>query len=497
MAGHVVSSAGAIPRLSDPSLFRTQCYIGGAWRDALSGKTFEVTDPATSALLAQVPDMGAAETREAIGAAAAALPAWRCTTAKERAAVLRKWFDLIMAAQDDLAAILTAEQGKPLAEARGEVAFGAGFVEWFAEEARRVYGDVIPAPLADRRILVLRQPIGVCAAITPWNFPNAMLTRKLAPALAAGCTVVLKPAEQTPLSAFALAVLAERAGVPKGVLNVLTGDAPAIGAELTGNPSVRKLSFTGSTEVGKLVMAQCAGTVKKVSLELGGNAPFIVFDDADLDAAADGALASKYRNAGQTCICANRLFVQANVYNAFAAKLVERVKRLKVGRGTEVGVNIGPLIDAAAVVKVKSHVADAVDKGARVALGGKAHSAGKLFYEPTVLTDVTPGMRIATEETFGPVAPLLRFEDEAQAIALANDTEYGLAAYFYGRDLGRIFRVAEALEYGMVGVNTGMISSEVAPFGGIKQSGIGREGSKYGIDEFTELKYVCLAGVDR
>jgi succinate-semialdehyde dehydrogenase/glutarate-semialdehyde dehydrogenase len=446
--------------------------------------------------LAEIPDMGAAETRRAVEAAAAALPGWRKKTAKERAQVMRRWFDLVMANEGDLAAILTLEQGKPLAEARGEIAYGASFIEWFAEEAKRVYGDVIPAPQGDKRIVVLKQPVGVAAAITPWNFPNAMITRKVAPALAAGCTVVLKPAEQTPLSALALAELAERAGFPRGVFNVVTGDAPSIGGELTSNPKVRKLSFTGSTEVGKLLMKQCAGTVKKISLELGGNAPFIVFADADLDAAADGAIASKYRNAGQTCVCANRLLVERGVYDAFAAKLVERVRKFQVGNGMEAGVTIGPLIDEAAVAKVKSHIDDALAKGAKLALGGRPHAAGKLFFEPTVLTDATSTMLLAREETFGPVAPLFRFDDEADALRLANDTEYGLAAYFYGRDMARIWRVAEALEYGIIGVNTGAISMEVAPFGGMKSSGIGREGSKYGIDEYLEIKYVCLGGND-
>jgi succinate-semialdehyde dehydrogenase/glutarate-semialdehyde dehydrogenase len=401
----------------------------------------------------------------------------------------------VMAAQNDLGTLLTAEQGKPLAEARGEIAMGASFLEWFAEEARRVYGDVIPQHQADKRLVVLKQPIGVCAAITPWNFPNAMITRKVAPALAAGCTVVLKPAEATPLSALALAELAERAGVPRGVFNVITGDAPAIGGELTSNPIVRKLSFTGSTEIGKLLMKQCAGTLKKVSLELGGNAPFIVFDDADLDAAADGAMSSKFRNAGQTCVCANRILVQDKVYDAFAQKLVERAKKLRVGNGMEQGVTIGPLIDAGGVAKVKSHIDDAVQKGAKVALGGKPNPQGPLFFEPTILTNVTPAMRVAREETFGPVAPLFRFSDEAEAVRLANDTEFGLAAYFYGRDIARIWRVAEALEYGMVGVNTGMVSTEVAPFGGVKESGIGREGSKYGLEEYLEIKYLCLGGI--
>jgi succinate-semialdehyde dehydrogenase/glutarate-semialdehyde dehydrogenase len=483
--------------LQDAKLFRTQCYINGEWCNADSGRTFAITNPATGALIASVPDMGAVETRRAIDAAHAALPGWRAKTAKERAAVMRKWFDLMMAAQDDLGSILTLEQGKPLAEAKGEIAYGASFIEWFAEEAKRVYGDVIPQHQADKRIMVLKEPIGVCAAITPWNFPNAMITRKVAPALAAGCTVILKPAEQTPLSALSIAELAERAGMPKGVLNIITGDAPAIGGELTSNSKIRKLSFTGSTEVGRLLMKQCSSTVKKVSLELGGNAPFIVFDDADLDAAADGAIASKYRNAGQTCVCANRLLVQDSVYEAFAAKLAERVQKFKVGNGMEAGVTIGPLIDEPAIAKVKTHIEDALSKGAKVALGGKPHAAGKLFFEPTILTGVTPAMRVAKEETFGPVAPLFRFKDEAEAIKLANDTEFGLAAYFYGRDIGRIWRVAEALEYGIVGVNTGLISTEVAPFGGMKESGVGREGSKYGIEDFLEIKYVCVGGVGR
>jgi succinate-semialdehyde dehydrogenase/glutarate-semialdehyde dehydrogenase len=483
--------------LKDTQLFRTQCFVDGEWCNADSGKTFAVHDPATGALIAEVPEMGASETRRAIDAAHAAQPGWRKLSAKQRANILRKYFELVMAAQDDLAALLTAEQGKPLPEAKGEIAYGAAFFEWFSEEARRVYGDLIPPPVNDRRIVVLKEPIGVVGAITPWNFPNAMITRKIAPALAAGCTVVLKPAEQTPLSALALAELALRAGVPRGVLNIVTGDAPAIGGELTGNAKVRKLTFTGSTEVGKLLMKQCASTVKKVSLELGGNAPFIVFDDADLDAAADGAIATKYRNAGQTCVSANRLLVQDKVYDAFAHKLAERARKLTVGNGMEPGVTIGPLIDAAAIAKVKSHVQDALQHGAKLLLGGKPHAAGALFFEPTVLADVTPSMRVAREETFGPVAPLLRFKDEAEAVAIANDSNAGLAAYFYGRDLGRVWRVAEALEYGMVGVNTGMISSEVAPFGGMKESGIGREGSKYGIDDFVEIKYVCMAGIDR
>jgi succinate-semialdehyde dehydrogenase / glutarate-semialdehyde dehydrogenase len=483
------------PVLKDAKLFRTQCYIDGSWCNAESGKTFSVVDPATGSKLADVPDMGAAETRRAIDAASAALPGWRGKTAKERSVILRRWFDAMMAAQDDLAVLLTSEQGKPLAEARGEIAYGASFVEWFAEEGKRVYGDVIPTTQADKRIVVLKEPVGVCAAITPWNFPNAMITRKVAPALAAGCTVVLKPAEQTPLSALALAELADRVGLPRGVLNILTGDAPSIGGELTANPKVRKLSFTGSTEIGKLLMKQSASTVKKISLELGGNAPFIVFDDADLDAAADGAIASKYRNAGQTCVCANRLLVQDAIYDAFCAKLVERVRKFKVGSGMEEGVTIGPLIDEAAIAKVRSHIDDAVKKGAKLVLGGQPHRAGPLFFEPTVLTEASPAMLLAREETFGPVAPLFRFRDDAEAIRLANDTEYGLAAYYYGRDLARIWRVAEALEYGIIGVNTGIISQEVAPFGGMKASGIGREGSKYGIDEYLEIKYVCLGGI--
>ena len=478
--------------LKDPKLFRTQCYIDGAWCDAVGGRTFAVTNPANGAVLGTVPDLGAAETRRAIEAAERALPAWRAKTGKERAAILRKWNDLILAAQDDLALVLTTEQGKPLAEAKGEIQIGAAYVEWFAEEAKRIYGDTIPTPWADRRIVVIKQPVGVCAAITPWNFPHSMITRKVAPALAAGCTVVLKPAEQTPYSALALAELAERAGFPKGVLNILTGDAPAIGGELCANPAVRKVSFTGSTEVGRLLMKQSAPTVKKISLELGGNAPFIVFDDADLDAAADGAIVSKFRNSGQTCVCANRLFVHDRVYDAFAAKLVERVKALKVAPGTEAGAAQGPLIDGPALAKVEEHVADASGAGGRVLTGGKRHALGGTFFEPTVIAEVKPTMKIFREETFGPVAPLLRFKDDAEVIELANRTEYGLAAYFYSRDIGRIWRVAEALDYGMVGVNTGLITTEVAPFGGVKQSGLGREGSKYGCEEFVEVKYVCM-----
>jgi succinate-semialdehyde dehydrogenase/glutarate-semialdehyde dehydrogenase len=482
-------------QLRDPRLFREQAFIAGSWIAADSGATVAITNPATGAMLAQVPDMGAGETRRAIDAANAAWPAWRALTAKQRGGILRQWYELIVANADDLALLMTSEQGKPLAEARGEALYAASFVEWFAEEAKRTYGDLIPNTTANQRLLVMKQPIGVCAAITPWNFPAAMITRKVAPALAAGCPVVVKPAEQTPLTALALAVLAERAGFPPGVFNLVTGSAgsaPLIGGELTGNPIVRKLSFTGSTEVGRLLMSQCAPTLKKISLELGGNAPFIVFDDADVDAAVAGAMASKYRNAGQTCICANRLLVQAGVYEEFAQKLAEKVGELKVGIGTEAGVTQGPLIDAQALAKVEAHVADALGKGARILTGGKRHAKGGTFFEPTVLADVTPAMRCAREETFGPVAPLFKFADEAEAIALANATEYGLAAYFYARDLSRVWRVAEALEYGMVGANVGLIANEVAPFGGVKQSGIGREGSKYGIEEYLEIKYVCL-----
>lgn len=482
-------------QLRDPDLFRQQAFICGAWIDADSAATVAVYDPASGEKLAEVPDMGAIETRRAIAAAEAAWPAWRELTAKQRSAILRKWYELIVAHADDLALLMTSEQGKPLAEARGEVLYAASFVEWFAEEAKRAYGDVIPQTIAGQRLLVLKQPVGVCAAITPWNFPCAMITRKVAPALAAGCTVVVKPAEQTPLTALALAVLAERAGFPAGVFNIVTGsaqNAAVIGGELTANPTVRKLSFTGSTEVGRLLMAQCAPTLKKISLELGGNAPFIVFDDADVDAAVAGAMASKYRNTGQTCVCANRLLIQEGVYEEFAQKLAAKVAELKVGAGTEAGVNLGPLIDAQALAKVEAHIDDAVAKGARVLTGGHRHAKGGTFFEPTVLADVTPEMRCAREETFGPVAPLFRFKDEAEAIRLANATEYGLAAYFYARDLGRVWRVAEALEYGMVGVNVGLIANEAAPFGGVKQSGIGREGSKYGLEEFLEIKYVCL-----
>ena len=485
-------------QLKDLSLVKRQGFIDGEWVDADSGAVFAVTDPATGQTLIEVADMGVAETQRAIDAAARALPAWRARTAKDRGAILRRWFDLIIAHTEDLAQLMTAEQGKPLAEARGEVAYGASFIEWFAEEGKRAYGDIIPTTGTDRRLMVLKQPIGVCAAITPWNFPIAMITRKVAPALAAGCTVVAKPAEATPLSALALVELAVQAGLPAGVLNLIVADAPnapAIGLALCTSPVVRKVSFTGSTEVGRILLRQSADSVKKLSLELGGNAPFIVFDDADLDAAVEGALASKYRNAGQTCVCANRIYVQDSVYEAFAAKLAAKVAQFKVGAGAEPGVQVGPLIEAAAVSKVQAHVADALAKGASLLLGGKPHALGGLFFEPTILTNVTAEMRIAREETFGPVAPLFRFKDEAEAIAMANDTEFGLAAYFYARDVGRIFRVAEALESGMVCVNSGILSNEVSPFGGVKQSGLGREGSKYGIDEYLELKYLCLAGL--
>ena len=478
--------------IQNQALLRSTVLFGGKWVSADDGMTFAVRDPATGSLLAEVPDCGAPETRRAIAAAAAALPAWRALPAKQRAQVLQRWFVLINANADDLAQLITAECGKPLSEARGEVTYGASFVEWFAEEGKRTYGETIPATAVDKRLVVIKQAIGVCAAITPWNFPLAMITRKVAPALAAGCTVVVKPAEQTPLTALALAVLAEEAGFPPGVFNVLTGDPVAIGGELTASPVVRKLSFTGSTEVGRLLMAQCAPTIKKLSLELGGNAPFIVFDDADVDAAVNGALIAKYRNTGQTCVCANRILVQSGVYEEFAQKLAVRAGQLTVGAGIEEGVAQGPLIDDAALAKVEAHVADALTKGARVLCGGARHARGGNFYQPTVLADVTPDMKVACEETFGPVAPLFRFASEAEAVAMANDTEFGLAAYFYSRDVARCWRVGEALEYGMVGVNTGLISNEVAPFGGVKQSGIGREGSKYGIEEYLDIKYLCF-----
>ncbi|WP_438308476.1 NADP-dependent succinate-semialdehyde dehydrogenase [Burkholderia pseudomallei] len=479
--------------LKDPALLRERAFVAGEWQAADGGATLAVRNPATGALIGTVPAMGAAETRRAIDAANAAWPAWRKKTAKERAAILRKWHDLMIAHADDLALILTTEQGKPLAEAKGEIGYAASFLEWFAEEGKRVYGDTIPTPAADKRIVVTKEPVGVCAAITPWNFPAAMITRKVGPALAAGCPIVVKPAEATPFSALAMAVLAERAGVPAGVFSVVTGEPKAIGGELTSNPIVRKLSFTGSTPVGRLLMAQCAATVKKVSLELGGNAPFIVFDDADLDAAVEGAIASKYRNSGQTCVCTNRFYVHEKVYDAFAEKLTAAVAKLKVGPGTEAGVVQGPLINGAAVRKVEAHIADALDKGARVTTGGQRHPLGHGFFEPTVLTGVTPDMKVAKEETFGPLAPLFRFSTEEEAIRYANDTEFGLAAYFYSRDIGRVWRVAEALEYGMVGINAGIISNEVAPFGGVKQSGLGREGSHYGIDDYVVIKYMCVA----
>jgi succinate-semialdehyde dehydrogenase / glutarate-semialdehyde dehydrogenase len=479
-------------KLRDPDLLHTRALIGGKWLDAASGATVQVHNPATREPIGTVPDMGAAETRRAIEAAAQALPAWAALTARERAQILRRWYDLMMANQDDLATLMTAEQGKPLAESKGEIAYAASFIEWFAEEGKRLYGDVIPGHQADKRILVLRQPIGVVACITPWNFPAAMITRKVGPALAAGCTAVVKPAHQTPYSALALAALAARAGLPAGVLNVVTGDATAIGGEMTANASVRKLSFTGSTAIGKKLMAQCAGSVKKLSLELGGNAPFIVFDDADLDAAVAGAIASKYRNTGQTCVCANRLLVHAPVYEEFTRKLTHAVAQLRIGDGLKGPTDQGPLIDTKALAKVEEHIADALAKGARVVAGGKRHALGGTFFQPTVLTEVTSDMQVAREETFGPVAPLFRFATEADALRMANDTEFGLAAYFYTRDLSRSWRVAEGLEYGIVGLNTGIISTEVAPFGGIKESGIGREGSRYGILDYTELKYLCV-----
>jgi succinate-semialdehyde dehydrogenase/glutarate-semialdehyde dehydrogenase len=482
-------------KLQDPLLLRELCFIDGGWVPADDGGTIPVNNPASAQKLGVIPKMGAAETRRAIEAAARALPAWSARTAKDRALVLRRWFDLLLVHQDDLAMLMTAEQGKPLAESKGEIAYAASFIEWFAEEGKRLYGDVIPGHQADKRILVLRQPVGVVAAITPWNFPAAMITRKAGPALAAGCTLVCKPATQTPFSALALAELGSRAGLPKGVFNVITGSAAAIGGEMTSNPMVRKLTFTGSTEIGKKLMVQCAATVKKLSLELGGNAPFIVFDDADLDAAVQGAIASKYRNTGQTCVCANRLLVQAGVYDEFTKKLTDAVRKLRVGDGLAGVTEQGPLIDAKAVAKVEEHVADALAKGATLALGGKRHSLGGTFYEPTILTGVTSTMLVAREETFGPVAPLFRFTSEAEAIAMANDTEFGLAAYLYTRDLARSWRVSEAIEYGIVGLNTGIISTEVAPFGGVKESGTGREGSKYGILDYTELKYICIGGV--
>ena len=479
-------------QLKDAHLFRQQAYIDGVWLDADSGQTIAVNNPASGEIIGSVPKMGRAETRRAIEAAERALPAWSALTAKERASKLRRWFELMMENQDDLGRLMTIEQGKPLSEAKGEIAYAASFLEWFAEEAKRIYGDTIPGHQPDKRIIVIKQPIGVTAAITPWNFPSAMITRKAGPALAAGCTMVLKPASQTPYSALALAALAEKAGIPPGVFSVVTGSAGEVGSELTGNPIVRKLTFTGSTEIGRQLMAECAQDIKKVSLELGGNAPFIVFDDADLDAAVEGALISKYRNNGQTCVCANRLYIQDGVYDAFVDKLIAAVAKLKIGNGLEHGTTTGPLIDAKAVAKVQEHIADALGKGAKLVAGGKPHSLGGSFFEPTILVDVPNHAAVAKEETFGPLAPLFRFQDEAEVIAMANDTEFGLASYFYARDLGRVFRVAEALEYGMVGINTGVISTEVAPFGGVKASGLGREGSKYGIEDYLELKYLCL-----
>ena len=482
-------------KLNDQNLFRQHCYVDGAWIDADGGGTIEVTNPSTSEVLGTVPRLGADETGRAIAAAERAWPQWRAKTAKERAAMLRRWHDLMMENQEDLAVLMTSEQGKPLAESRGEVAYSASFIEWFAEEGKRVYGDTIPQHQHDRRIIVLKEPVGVCAAITPWNFPLAMITRKAGPALAAGCPMVLKPASQTPYSALALAELGHRAGFPPGLFNVVTGSSTEIGGELTSNPAVRKLTFTGSTEIGKLLMRQCAGTVKKISLELGGNAPFIVFDDADLDAAVEGAVMSKYRNMGQTCVCANRMLVQDGVYEDFTARLAQAASALRVGDGLTSDAEQGPLIDMKAVAKVEEHIADALDKGARIVIGGKRHELGGSFFEPTVIADATPEMALAREETFGPVAPIFRFESDDEAIAMANDTEFGLAAYFYSRDIGRIWRVAEGIEYGIVGINTGVISTEVAPFGGMKESGIGREGSHYGIDEFLEVKYLCIGGL--
>lgn len=483
-------------KLEDSKLFRQQAYIDGNWLDADTGQTIEVSNPATGEIIGSVPRMGATETSRAIDAANRALPDWRRLTAKERSNKLRRWFELLVDNQDDLALLMTLEQGKPLAEAKGEISYAASFIEWFAEEAKRVYGDTIPGHQADKRLIVIKQPIGVTAAITPWNFPAAMITRKAGPALAAGCTMVLKPASQTPFSALALVELAERAGIPRGVLNVVTGSAGDIGQELTGNPVVRKLSFTGSTDIGRQLMAECSQDIKKVSLELGGNAPFIVFEDADLDAAVEGALVSKYRNNGQTCVCANRLYVHDSVFEAFTEKLQMAVAKLKVGHGLEEGVTAGPLIDQKALTKIQEHIDDALNKGARLVTGGKPHALGGYFFEPTILADVPASALVAKEETFGPLAPLFRFKDEAEVIAMSNDTEFGLASYFYARDLGRVFRVAEALEYGMVGINTGLISTEVAPFGGIKSSGLGREGSRYGIEDYLEIKYLCLGGVE-
>ena len=483
--------------LQDQTLFRQQCYVDGHWLDAKSGRNTDVVNPADGQVIGTVPAFSTAETRAAIEAANRAFPAWRAKTAKERAQILRKWYDLMMANQEDLAIIMTAEQGKPMAESRGEIGYGGSFIEWFAEEGKRAYGDVIPPHLSDKRIVVTKEPVGVVAMITPWNFPNAMITRKAGPALAAGCTVVARPATATPFSALALCELGERAGIPPGVFNVITGPSGDVGGELTANPIVRKLSFTGSTEVGKILLEQCAHTVKKVSMELGGNAPFIVFDDADMDSAVSGAIASKYRNTGQTCVCANRFLVQGGVYDTFAERLAEASSKLVVGPGLEGETQQGPLIDEAAVAKVEEHIQDAVDKGATVIQGGKRHPLGGNFFEPTVIANVNTQMKVAREETFGPLAPLFRFETDDEAVQLANDTEFGLAAYFYSRDIGRIWRVAEQLEYGIVGINTGIISTEVAPFGGMKESGIGREGSHYGLDEFMEVKYMCMGDIDK
>jgi succinate-semialdehyde dehydrogenase/glutarate-semialdehyde dehydrogenase len=492
----MLQAVKGLPKLNDAALLRNQTYINGAWVGAEN--TFDVTNPADGVTIGSVPNMGAAETRKAIDAANAAFPAWSAKTGKERAAIMRKWFDLIMANADDLAALMTAEQGKPLAEAKGEVVYGASFIEWFAEEAKRVNGDVMSSTATDKRMLVLKQPIGVCASITPWNFPIAMITRKVAPAVAAGCTIVIKPAEQTPLSALAVAELGHRAGLPPGVINIITADADKsieVGKVLCSSPIVRHLSFTGSTPVGRILMQQCAPTVKKLALELGGHAPFIVFDDADIDAAVEGALISKYRNAGQTCVCTNRFYAHESIYDAFVKKLADGAAKIKVGNGFEQGVAQGPLIDDQAVKKVEEHVADALAKGAKLERGGRKHALGGYFYEPTVLSNITNDMQIMREETFGPVAAVIRFKTEEEAIAAANNTEYGLASYFYSRDIGRVWRVAEKLEYGMVGINTGMISNEIAPFGGVKQSGLGREGSKYGVEEYLEMKYLCMGGV--
>ena len=484
-------------QLQDSALFKTQCYIDGAWLDADNKATVEVTNPANGEVIGTVPQMGKAEADRAVAAAQAALPAWKAKSAKERSQILRKWFDLMMAHQEDLGKILTLEQGKPLAEAKGEIAYGASYIEWYAEEGKRIYGDIIPSTGLDKRILVTKQPIGVCAAITPWNFPNAMITRKAAPALAAGCTFVIRPASQTPFSALAIAELAERAGIPKGVFNVLTGSSSQIGEVLTKDDRVKKFSFTGSTEVGRKLIEQCASTVKKVSMELGGNAPFIVFNDADLDAAVEGAMICKFRNAGQTCVCANRLYVQSGVYDQFVEKFKAAVAKLSIGNGMDTGVNFGPVIDANAVKKVEEHIADATSKGATVVAGGQPHALGGLFFEPTIVTGATQEMQFAKDETFGPLAPVFKFETEEEVLGYANDTEFGLASYFYTRDIGRVIRVSEGLDYGMVALNTGILSNEAAPFGGVKQSGLGREGSKYGIEDYVEIKYVLLAGLDK